>query len=239
MLFWVSSISRLSALLLMVILFWVGIRKGLPRWFMPYLGFLLSIASLIASYVLLPSNWLVFLSLSHAPEFLQVFVFHGLIYMGIIILIVLFIFFALLIPKYSPFYIRLRNDWTLVGFIIYGAAPSAILLIFDDYQNATIFILVAFFILAIGGWLYLRSEVPWKKFMYLFMGLALSMAVTAVGAAVLYESTPYFSTWQNLMLEVIYTWIWLAIFMLFPLAINLLPHANGPSPSLNKVELGN
>jgi hypothetical protein len=88
-------------------------------------------------------------------------------------------------------------------------------------------VFVSLFILALGGWLYLYNETAWKKFMVLFIGLTLAMAVTVLGAAVLVEASLYasFSTWQTAMVETLMTWMWLAIFMLLPPLINLLPRS--------------
>ena len=58
------------------------------------------------------------------------------------------------------------------------------------------------------------------------MGLTLAMTVTGVGAAVLIEDSVYiYSTWQTAMVETIMTWMWQALFMLLPLALNLLPRS--------------
>ena len=72
-----------------------------------------------------------------------------------------------------------------------------------------------------------------KKFMFLFIGLTLAMAVTATGAAVLVEELWYApsATWQSVMVETIMAWMWLAIFMLLPPLINLLPQP--PNTSQN------
>jgi hypothetical protein len=132
---------------------------------------------------------------------------------------------AALIPTFRPFYRRLKNDWTLLAFILYGITPFAILLTFDDYQHAGPYVFVSFLILALGGWLYLHNEAPWKKFMILFTGLTLAMAVAVLGAAVLVEKSLYASVanWQTAMAETIMTWMWLAIFMLLPPLIKLIP----------------
>lgn len=224
----VGSIIRLSMLGVMFVLFVVGLTKGLPRWFLPYLGFVLAIVNIFATDGLIDPKWRGFSFPFHVSRFVRDFIQGGVFWVGIIILLFLFIVLVTLIPKFRPFYKRLRNDWTLLAFILYGTAPFAILLTFDDYQDAGLYLFMSFLILAIGGWLYLLSNVSWKKFMFLFTGLTLSMGVATVGAAVLIESSLYgpYSTWQNAMEDPIRTWMYLAIFLLLPLAINLLPRGN-------------
>jgi hypothetical protein len=156
-------------------------------------------------------------------------------WVGIIILVFLSVLFAGLIPAFRPFYRRVRNDWTLLAFIFYGVTPFAILLTFDDYQHAGPYVFVSFLILALAGWLYLYNEAPWKKFMMLFTGLTLAMAVTILGAAVLVEESLYapVATWQSMVVETTMTWMWLATFMLLPPLINLLPQLHNTSQKLS------
>ena len=87
-----------------------------------------------------------------------------------------------------------------------------------------------FLILAAGGWLYLRNDSPWKKFIILISGVTLSMFAAALGQAVLYESSLYNShrpfpdhPWWATVNGTVIAWMWLVLIMFLPLAINLLP----------------
>jgi hypothetical protein len=227
--FWVGGVVRLSVLVSIFVTFVVGLSKRLPRWFMPYLGFVLSIVNIFVTNGLIDPKWRGFSFPAYMPGFARDFIQGGVFWVGIIILVFLVVVLATLIPTFRPFYGRLRNDWTLLAFILYGIAPFAVWLTFDDYYHAGLYLFVSFLMLAIGGWLYLRSSVAWKKFMFLFTGLTLAMAVTVLGAAVLIEDSVYiYSTWQTEMVQAIMTWMYLVIFMCLPLALNLLPRANVP-----------
>lgn len=222
----VGSIIRLTMLGAMFILFVVGFSKGLPRWFLPYLGFIVAIVNIFATLGLIDPKWRGFSFPVYMPRFAADFFQGGVFWVGIIVLVFLCIVLAALIPTFHPFYKRLRDDWTLLAFIFYGITPFAILLTFDDYRNAEPYMYTSFLILAIGGRLYLRSTISWKKYSYLFIGLTSAMAVTVLGAAVLIEDSLYiFSTWQTAMVETIMTWMYLALFMLLPPAIHLLPRS--------------
>jgi hypothetical protein len=219
------EIIRLSLIGIVLVMFVVGLSRGLPRWILPFIGFVFSFANLFMYPVIIDPKWPGFSFPPFVSRFVRDFVQGGVFWVGIIILVFLSALFAALIPAFRPFYRRLRNDWTLIAFILYGVTPFAILVTFDDYQHAGPYVFVSFLILALGGWLYLQDDVPWKKFMYLFIGLTLTMAVTTLGAAVLIEDSLYapFATWQTAMLSTILTWMWLAIFMLLSPLINLLP----------------
>lgn len=227
----VVEMIRLSLLGILLVMFVVGLTRGLPRWILPYMGFVLAIANLFITFEIIDPKWRGFSFSPFVSRFVRDFIQGGVYWVGIIILVLLSVLFAALIPAFRPFYRRLRNDWTLLAFILYGTAPFAILVTFDDYQHTGLYVFVSFLILALGGWLYLQNNVPWKKFMYLFIGLTLAMAVTTLGAAVLIEDSLYasFSTWQMAMGSTILTWIWLAIFMLLSPLINLLPQPHDTS----------
>jgi hypothetical protein len=199
----------------------IGFKKGVPRWFMPYLGLPLPILC-----VLIFDGWIVpdrggF----DAPWLVQQFIGAGLIWGSLILLTVILDLISVLVKKFQSFYQRLRDDWTLLSFLLYGSVSFIIVVGFEGYKNNEIYLVAAFLILAAGGGLYLRNENPWKKFLSLFGGLTLSMLVMAMGQTILYEiSFPNsLYPWWTITTGTVVTWMWLALIMLLPLAINLLP----------------
>jgi len=228
--FWIKYLIGLTLFGSIVGMCVAGLRLGAPRWSLPFLGFVFSIVNLLASTIIINPDWRGFPFLFQAPRFIRGFVYEGLIWSSMFVLIILLVLFTALIPRLRPFYQRLKDDWTLLAFVIYGAIPFAIILTFDDYQGERPYVLIADLILAIGGWFYLHTQVLWKRYLILFIGLAMSMAVAAAGKWILYAPTPGFGfTKFSEMLGTVITWIWLALFMLTPLALNLLPGAKNHS----------
>jgi len=227
-----EEVAGLLFLGLICVLLVTGLRMGAPRWFLPYLGFEFSLINLFTHTLIFPPDWSGFSFLQYASRFVRGFVYQGTVWIGVIVLVILLVLFAALIPRFRPLYQRLKEDWTLLAFVIYGAVPLAIILTFDDYQGEGLYVLIANLILAIGGWFYLRTQIPWKRYVILFTGLALSMAVAAAGKAIIYkyfwEGVRHF-TWQSEMMSTVTLWIWLALFMLTPLALKLLPRSDTPS----------
>lgn len=216
----------------------IGIKKGVPRWFMPYLGLplpLLSVYGFFGLFSQLIFGWIPATELYQSSWFLGQLVFQGLLWIGLIFLIVLLLLVTGLSRRLRPFYQRIRDDWTLLSFILYGTAPFALVLSFDDYQNEEPYKILSFLILAVGGWFYLRNKSMWKRFWSVFTGLALSMFVAAIGKGILYAGPwprPKFFTWQTEMLSTIIMWMWLALIMLVTSAINLLPRSDeNPKPA--------
>ena len=209
----------------------VGFFRSVPRWFMPYLGLPLPIISLYIFNGLM-DEWGGFSLPYLSSRLLRGFVQDGLLWGILIPLIALLVVFSVIIPRFRPFYRQLRNDWTLLCFILYGAVPVMALVWFEGYTNYGPFVVLMFLILAAGGWLYLRNDVPWKKFLILIGGMTLSMFTAAVGQAVLYESSQYNSPrpytnfpWWNTVDQTVIAWMWLVLIMVLPLAINFLPRS--------------
>ena len=230
--FWVEVVIGLTFLGSIFGMFIAGLRIGAPRWFLPYLGFVLSIINLFTHTLVFPPSWSGFAFLGQASRFIRGFVRQGTVWIGVVVLTILVVLIAALIPKFRPFYRRLKDDWTLLAFVIYGTVPLAILLTFDDYRGEELYVLVANLVLAAGGWFYVRNQNPWKRYLILFIGLTLSMAVAAVGKAIIYK---YFwvgmrhFTWQSETMGTVTLWVWLALFMLTPLALKVLPQSNNRS----------
>lgn len=199
----------------------LGSVKGVPRWFLPYLGLPLPLISLLLFNSLvekLQGIWWYRL-----PWFLSAFIQTGLFWMGLIFMLILLLVATRLIPKSRPFHKRLKNDWTLLAFIIYGALPLVMVFTYSEYKNEEPFMFLSLVILAVGGWLYLQCYEPLKRFLYLYGGVALSMLVAAIGKAVLEESSfpGGSSTWQTEFMDTLVMWLWLALIMLIPVLFKL------------------
>lgn len=218
-----------------VVLFWLSIlgvfllgsAKGLPRWFLPYLGLPLPIAALLIFNAVLDPKWPGF----NVPWLMGSIIMEGFLWGWMILITAAFLLIAAWVPRFRPFYRRLRDDWTLLPFMLYGTVPFVLVITFEGYVNDEPFFFLSLLLLALGGWFYLRNDEPLKRFVSLHVGLALSMLTAAVGKAVLFkESWPqvFDLTWKNEMIYTLVTWVWLAVIMLIPLAIKLLPRSVNP-----------
>lgn len=101
-------------------------------------------------------------------------------------------------------------------------------LIFDEYVNEEPYFALSLLMLALGGWFYLRNSEPLKRFVLLQIGLALSMFTAAAGKAVLIlwsRSQELDFVLKDELFFTLETWVWLALILSLPLALNLLPRA--------------
>ena len=204
----------------------IGIAKRFPRWFMPYIGLPMPIISVFLWVGVIEPRF------NRLPNFsswfVSEFVIQGFLWIGLFLVAALLLVSARYIPKSRFFYQRLREDWTLLAFILYGIMPFALVIVLNEYKNEEPYLFLSFLILAAGGWLYLRSDDPWKRFVYLQGGMGLSMLVAAVAKALLVETSFPFvpdGEWQTEFMSTIISWMWLTIFMMIPLVLKLLPRS--------------
>jgi len=228
---WIQIIFTLSMWFLIGSLLVLGFTKRAPRWFMPYLGVPLSIISLIIFNFMVNPEWHGFPFLRDASWFVRQVFYLGTLWIWMIVAILVIFLLTRLIPRFRPFHQRLRDDWTLLCFILYGAMPFVVFLSFDEFRNEEPYLVLAFLALALGAWLYLRSSTLWGKFWSLLAGLTLAMAIAFLGQNLLYESSyPYSNdaSWATTMTTVI-MWMWMVLFMFISAGLNLLPRS-GEAP---------
>jgi hypothetical protein len=234
-----------------LLLFALGLIKGLPRWCLPYTGVIgvpLSWALTTRGTIMgintrggvvgsllswADRHFFALLRPSASDPWIVRAVFGGaelwLVLLGMAALTVLV---AAACRPLRPLYWRLRDDWTLLSFGLYGAALMAVFMAFEDYPHPQkqLYIFVALLILAAGAWVYLRSAHLWQRSLALFAAITLSMAVAATGKAILYANPLLWPreargfTWQSEVLCTVFLWGWLVAVVMVPALLGLLPH---------------
>ena len=226
-----ADIMGIALLVVMAILFLAGIFSGLPRWFFPYIGFLLSIVSVSTFSLLMEkTHGIPFPALYSHSWLLDEVIFQGFLWIGLTPVALLLTLLSLFLPAFS----RFKKDWTLLAFLLYGAIPFALEIAFDAYVNDELSRLFAFLILLAGIWFYLRTDDPRRQFWALFGGMTLCLLFTAAAKAIIYQ---YFwvglrdFTWWTEMMSTVVMWGWLALTMLIPLALQRLAPPKGTLPA--------
>jgi hypothetical protein len=204
----------------------IGFTKGAPRWFMPYLGVPLPVISLIAFNAIVNPEWRGFPFLEESSWFVKQFVHQGILWIWIFVLTLLIFLLTRLIPRMRVFRQRLRTDWTLLCFILYGALPLVIVFSFEEFKHEEPYLLLSFLALALGAWFYLRSDTSWRGFGSLLGGMTLAISIAVMGQTLLYESSFPFTTfprWTTTLSTVI-MWIWMVLFMFISAGLGRLPY---------------
>lgn len=153
-----------------------------------------------------------------------------------------------------PLYARLRKDWMLLSFALYGITLRAAHM--EDYPSTKCpFEIVAHLILAAGAWVYLRrarpssdeeSEIaPPRRVLPLLIAMTLAILVVTTGAGIICASTDWppeyrhtTLTWQSEVFFADVYWVGVAAIVLIPALLTLLPRPDGPSAPKVTASLG-
>ena len=226
-----GAIVVLPMLGLFIILLMVGAKQELPRWSLPYLGFLLAILSLYGfSAVFGTPIYFLFGNFRDQSLLIIDILWDGIFWYGLLFAILLLV----VLSRVSSAFQRFKNDWTLLCFVLYGGVPFALWITFDEYVGDEPYSLVAFLVLAIGAWLHLRSSNEWTRFGTLIIPMTLAMFIVAVGKVLLIpsQSWPFAIDAGLVRSEFTHTvtmWGWFGLGMLLPLANRFLSRSGDSS----------
>lgn len=226
---WLADIFGYASMGVFLILLLVGLVQGLPRWSMPYLGLLLGLFSVYqfseviyayyGRYYIYERSWIL------GELVNQIYMWSGLT-----LVVVLLVMATATFPSFH----KIRRDWTLLSFLVCGAAPFAILIAFDEYQRKDLYLLMICLVQALGIYSYLHAHGRWKRFLILFIALTLSMWIVAIGRVILLPSQTWTHTlepgwWKRELLGPVLIWLWLSISMLIPSVISVFPRVRKPA----------
>jgi hypothetical protein len=224
----------------------VGLIKELPRWSLPYFG----VIGLDLSWVLTHRGtymgmntragllgpvlgWvdhLVRAALGPStPWTMRVICGTGLDWIALLGITACALLIIAAFRPLRPLFRRIRCDWTLLSFALYGASATAVFLTFEDYPPSKYpFTFLSSVILAVGAWAYLRFDgLGARRAWTLVAALIMVAAVGAAGKGVLYASPdwpyPHSFTWQSEALHGLLLWGWVMLAILAPAALSLLP----------------
>ena len=215
----------------------LGIIKGFPRWTVPYVGIVVTVIVMLElSYPL----WGFFATdvrrIFKYSKTLQARVLYsalmsGFIWFMVFIAAVILILLLMAWPRTRQLARRIRADWTLLSFLLYGGVVFTIVLVFENYRYDEPWMIACWTCLAAGAWVYLKSSDPRKRSLALLTGVTLAYWIAAIGKWYLvplqtwgafhgyqYEIYRWFEFWRTLA-----EWGWVMLFMTIPALLTLIP----------------
>jgi len=237
------NIALIVLLIFMVLVMLIGIFKGLPRWSLPSFGLLLGgfimygglglldpiLGGMMSRFVQIGNEinryaWQAMMS--------------GVYWLLVFLLSLIFILIFALLPSLRPLYRRIRKDWTLVSFMLYGAVLFSFFINWDEYTHEQAFVAACNLFLAIGAGGYLLSKTKTSRLAWLLGGAALAMITMSVGKFILVplQDWPMWFQWHSKGVE---RWFeslrslielgWMLLALIAPSVLNLLPLAKEPA----------
>ena len=148
---WVDT--TVLVLLLGVVLSALGLAivKGLPRWSLSYLGFVLMLGFILSRYDRIWGWIYPFFIQSFGPRsvwplqirIFYVAVFDFIVFFSILLGALILVNLLRLLPHTRGVWQRIRADWTQLSFLLYGGLVISTMLLFDEYHHANLWQLVA------------------------------------------------------------------------------------------------
>jgi hypothetical protein len=189
------SAIGLPFIILLVVVWWTGLRRGFPLWALPALGMLVFIFSAMLQF---GAQIMVLITYS-LPVFGHVGWPDGLVQKLWMMILVQMVFLEFMVAevvvllRIAPALLRrVRQEWTLLSFILYGLAilPA---LGNDEFRGIEGYQTAGLLILAAGAGLYLIVPRRWQRVLVLVCPVILSPAVISLG---LYQAFPA-QAWAN------------------------------------------
>lgn len=202
-----------------------GVARGLPHWSLPSVGIVLGISALVlnggGTVAGVPLHWHI-----RYPIWVG---WVGQVVLPLLAVLALMLVVCAALPWLRPLSRRLRDDWTLLSFALYGFMFFALEML-DMHPYETPLTVVGLLILAGGAWAYMRAATVVGRLLALGGAVTLMMAEAAFGQVLL--TTPEwhlrFSAWRNLD-EALAGWLWLMGALLAPALLALLPGRAAPA----------
>jgi hypothetical protein len=226
-----SSTSGLqAALLFLVVMMALGWLGGFPLWSVPYVGIVLVIAgylhlfwwvaalvspSLISNFT--PGPW------DRSTYLVLQVVSNGMLWLMLFCLTLLVVALLAVFNRFQLLLVRVRNDWTLLSYVLYGESVFALLLL-ESYRDEVNFAMTSLICLAAGIWFYLRSSSNWQRLLALLTCLTLAVGVTAVGKGE-FSLGQVWASWVDLRPSqagrLFLSWLWMVAALVLPGLLSL------------------
>ena len=203
-----------------------GIKAGLPRWSLVYVGAILGgigiygFASIVGLFFgMAIKRWMDFV-LPQQNLFTGILLNgfnHFIFWFSIAIAVLAFVFILRGTNRGRKAGERILSDWTNVSFLFYGAVLIILFIDFDEYQHEGWYVIGCLAALTAGAWAYLRIPHPERRVLALLAGVTVCMAIMGVGKYYLVplQDWPIFSATHTTederwfeSLRTIATWFW-------------------------------
>jgi len=234
----ITNIYTLILLSIVLVILILGIKNGFARWSIPYLG--VSIITIIMLQAVYPL-WGLFASdakriINYASKTLTARIQYSVLMNGFFwfVAFTALIFLILLLrtwPRTRKLAQCIRQDWTLLSFMIYGGIVFDLELVFEEYAYDEAWKIACRVCLALGAWVYFRNADHRKRIIALLAGVTLTFWIAAVGKWIVLPLQSWgafygYDHWTYRRFELgstLASWGWVIFFMLLPALVIRIP----------------
>jgi hypothetical protein len=229
-------IVLLSGLVVIIL----GVKNGFPRWTVPYFGtMVIGLSMLQAVYPiwgLLADD--VRLMIKYQTKTLAARIQYSVLLESFFWLVSFMVLSLLILiltawPRTRKLAQRIRQDWTLMSFMVYSSLVLDLELIFEEYTHDEVWKIASRICLFLGAWIYLKTADQRKRIWTLIIAATLFFGIVAVGQWVVLPLQSWGDfygydhwTYRRVMLSGTLTgWVSTLLFMLIPDLLTLIPQS--------------
>jgi hypothetical protein len=179
---------------LLVLMFIAGLVRSFPLWALPSLGIVLF---LVSAFLQLAAQTVVFYAImvplyNGWPEGVAEKI--GMMLLVQLVFLIIMVGFVVGLMRIVPgFLARVRQEWTLLSFLLYGMAIVPVLGN-DEFRGVEGYEIVSLLILALGAGLYLTAPSRRQRIVVLIVAAILSPAVMSLGLYQTFPAQPWVDT---------------------------------------------
>lgn len=221
-----SSIGLSAAAVFLVVMLLIGWLGGFPLWSLPYIGIVLAVTgylyvfqwvadlvspTLISNFS--PGPW------DHSTYLVLKMISHGMMWLMLLCLTLLVVALLQLSNRFQSLMLRIRHDWTLISYILYGESVFALVLLLEDYRHDPNYVIASLFCLLAGIWLYLRSSASRERLLALLGCLTLAVGIAVSDKWPLGSGQQRWSVSQGYSSEIgglLLAWLSMVVALLLP-----------------------
>jgi hypothetical protein len=240
----IGYIFTLAILIIVIVIIILGIKNGFPRWSIPYLG--VSITTIIMLQAVYPL-WGIFATdikrmINYSTKTLVTRIqysalLNGFFWLVPFVALILLILLLKVWPRTRVLAQCIRNDWTLLSFMIYGGVVFDLELVFEEYAYDEPWKIACWTCLAFGALIYFKTADHRKRILTLLVGVTLTFWIVAVGKWIVLPIQNWGGwygndDWTYRRFELGRTlaeWGWVLFFMLLPALLTRIPRTKQPA----------
>ena len=221
-----------------IVIIW-GFLKDFPYWSIPFLGIVMT------PLVMLGVSWrlwetfypAVYQMLGGRPSTVLTRIIYqaliqGFFWFTVFVGCALVVLLLMAWPRTRRLAQRIRQDWTVFSFLLYGGVIFDLELVFEEYRYDELWRIACYASLALGAWLYLKSKTSRERILVLLVGVTLTFWIAAVGKWSIIPQQSWGAWYSNddwayrrfELGSTIAHWVWVAFFMLMPALLTLMKH---------------
>jgi hypothetical protein len=156
----------------------ISLSVELPRWSMPYAGIPMALVVLLGLFAL--NARFTFFNGGPTDWWTRMLGFLGIYLVVLVTAMMAAVWMSGKLTRTRSFFNRVKKDWTLISFCMYGSALIFVVGMYEDLHGAGWYLVLTAILLILGVWIYLRSQDARHRMLALTLSIGLAMLIALI-----------------------------------------------------------